>query len=146
MNIETCDNDAFGRDFKPGTPVKVKIRKTGVELEGKVYSLIRAGVSPVWYITLDGVSSPTHFYASEVTLEEILPEVEPGFYLNQRGVIFHITGKLDEAPRLVSLSRMAKGSDYTDAIGPIAERHYYHEIREGKTVRIADANGVTVKK
>ncbi|URM87514.1 hypothetical protein SEA_DUSTYDINO_115 [Microbacterium phage DustyDino] len=148
MNNDTCSTatssiSTFGEAIKPGTPVTITIRKTGVTLGAKVSSGVRKGdIDGSFH--LEGMSYPNAFYARDIEVAVVQPPIEPGFYINNVGVIFRITGEKMERPSLVNLSSMARGEVQVLRTAFGREESYYKEIREGKTVRIADANGIPV--
>lgn len=144
MNNDTCSTtETFGQTIKPGTPVTITLREAGVSLEGKVSGMI-APYHESGSFRLDGMRYSNRFYAQDIDVSVVEPPIEPGFYLNQYGVIFLMTGDPKAVPRVAHLPRMAKGRDMplSEAFSP--ESSYHKEIREGKTVRIADAYGTPV--
>ncbi|AXC36334.1 hypothetical protein SEA_FORK_108 [Microbacterium phage Fork] len=147
MNNDTCSTatssiSTFGEAIKPGTPVTITIRKTGVALNATVSSAVRKGdIDGSFH--LEGMSYPNAFYARDIEVAVVEPPIEPGFYINKLGVIFYITGRKFDHPLLVNLASISRGTGAGDRASGF-EESYYKEIREGKTVRIADANGIPV--
>lgn len=142
MNNDYCDTrTTFGQTIEGQTPVMITILATGKTLEAKTSGRVRSDATYGNFL-LEGLTQANTLQARDIKVEVIEPPIEPGFYLNSRGVVLKITGEPDKRPSIYHLSHI--GTTNLSYKGPCLEREYYSSIRKGNTVRIADIKGQSV--